>query len=224
MAIPVWDQITGSVFIRNFDEGIFRSMGAFPDLSNISDPCYALPITFPDGIKQVPVYFAQPESIFKKMIFPFITVNRDDIALAMHRWMGVGQLEYRAGVSGTQKVINGVSGFTAYQMKPQAFPHDITYTISCWDRYESPVQTILLNVLKALYPVGRLIVYDSLKQMRSYEYYWEGSIANLQEIVDPVTRARGYALTMRVEGELDLADPITFGSVSGVFLNSVNRF
>jgi hypothetical protein len=216
--IKIFDQKTGFVFLRNFDEGIFATLGASPDTSNLLDPCYAVSITFPDGVKKVPVYFSQPEPIFKKMVFPFITINRDDVALAMHRWMGVGQLEYRAGVSGTQTVINGVSGFASYESKPQAFPHDITYTISMWDRYEAPVQVILQNVLKALYPVGRLLVYDSLKLQRSYEYYWEGSIANLQEIIDPVTRARGYALTIRVEGELDLAQTYSTDAVTGVDL------
>lgn len=223
MAIKIWDKVTGDVFIRNFDAGVLETLGAVPDTSNISDPCYSLNVNFPDGVHKVPVYFSQPEPIFKKMIFPFITVNRDDIALAMHRWMGVGQLEYRAGVSGTQMMINGVSGFSEYVSKPQAFPHDITYTISCWDRYEATVQTILLKLLKAVYPVGRLIVYDSLGLRRSYEYYWEGSIVNLQELIDPVTRARGYALTIRVEGELDLASSIQSSSVSG-FDFYTNRF
>jgi len=222
MPIRIHDKITGSVFLRNFDQGVFDTLGATPDASNLADPCYALGVNFADGLRNVPVYFSQPEPIFKKMVFPFIAVHRDDCLLAMHRWMGVGQLEYRAGVPGTQTVINGVSGFAEYQMKPQAFPHDITYTISVWDRYEQPVQTTLLKVLKTLYPVGRLIVYDDLGLKRSYEYYWEGSIASLEEILDPVTRARGYALTIRVEGELDLADPYTTGSVSGVDLN-VNR-
>jgi len=220
--IKIWDKKTGSVFLRNFDEGIMSTLGATPDPMSSNDPCYGVTVPFASGAANVPVYFSQPESLFKKMVFPFITINRDDVTLAMHRWMGVGQLEYRAGVSGTQMVIGGVSGFSEYEMKPQAFPHDITYTISMWDRYESSVQAILQKVLKAVYPVGRLIVYDSLKLIRSYEYYWEGSIANLQEIIDPVTRARGYALTIRVEAELDLVDPYTSGSVSGTDL-SMNR-
>lgn len=224
MAIRITHHKTGNVFLRSFDQGVLDSLGAAPNPTSLDDPCYSLDVAFPDGVQKVPVYFSQPEPIFKKMVFPFITVNRDDISLAMHRWMGVGQLEYRHGVSGTQVVIGGVSGFSQHESKPQAFPHDITYTISMWDRYETPVQTILAKVLKVLYPVGRLIVYDSLNLQRSYEYYWEGSIANLQEIVDPVTRVRGYALTIRVEGELDLGnDPSTIGSVSGFDLY-LNRF
>lgn len=208
MSIPIHDQKTGGMFLRQFDSGVLSTLGATPDPSDPVDPCYALHVQFVDGLRKVPVYFSQPEAIFKKKVFPFVVVNRDDISLAMHRWMGVGQLEYRVRNIDTQELTT----------KPQAFPHDLTYTISVWDRYEPLAQTILKQVLKALNPVGRLLVNDSLGLQRSYEYYWEGSIANLQEIIDPVTRARGYALTIRVEGELDLVDEDTSGTVSGVDL------
>jgi hypothetical protein len=212
--IPIHDSKTGTVFLRSFDEGVLSTLGAVPNPSNPADPCYSLTVPFQDGPRKVPVYFSQPEPIFKKNIYPFICVNRDDIQIANHRWMGVGQLEYKVGV-GSPIVINGRRGFGAYETKPQAFPHDIMYTISAWDRYETTAQAILSNVLKALYPVGRLMVYDSLNLQRSYEYYWEGSITSLQEVIDPVTRARGYAQTVRVEGELDLASPVSVDSATG---------
>lgn len=213
MAIAIHPYKTGTVFLRNFDMGMITTIGALPDPVK---HCYYLSVELPSGPIDVPVYFSQPEPIFKTMKFPFISINRDDVALAMGRWMGIGQLEYRAGVSGTSAVINGVSGYYQYDQKMQAMPHDIFYTISIWDRYETSVQPILLNVLKAFNPIGRLIVYDSLNLMRSYEYYWEGSIAQLNEIIDPVTRARGYALTIRVEGELDLLNTSTEDTVSGI--------
>lgn len=218
MAIPIHPYITGSVWITNFDSAIVSGLGAVPDTSNVNDPCYKLSVAIGNSTIKVPVYFSQPEPIFQKKVFPFITITRD-IVQARHRWMGVGQLEYRAGVSGTSIILNsGVSGFTQYQMKPQADPFDIAYTISIWDRYEKSALTILQKVLKAYPPIGRLIVYDSLNLRRSYEYYLEGEIANLQEVIDPVTRARGYAITVRVEAELDLVEPYTSDSVSGVSL------
>lgn len=220
MAIPIYDKITGSVAIKDFDRGIFQTMGALPDPTDPTNPCYKLSVVNGATTIKVPVYFGQPESIFVKKVFPFITVTRGDMEPAMHRWMGVGQLEYRAGVPATQVMRNGVSGFAEYQRKVQAWPFDIPYTISIWDRYEGmALHAELLEVLKAFQPVGRLIVYDSLSLRRSYEYYWEGGIVNLQELVDPVTRVRGYAITIRVEGELDLNEPTTMGSVSGVDLS-----
>ena len=196
------------------------TIGGTPDVSNPSSPCYVIEVDFPvTGVAKVPVYFSQPEAIFKKQTYPFITINRDDMQLAMGRWMGHGQLEYRVA-TGTPLVVNGVSGSSGYSSKPQAMPYDIFYTISVWDRYEGPAQITLLQVLKAFHPVGRLIVYDSLNQQRSYEYYHEGSIASLQEIIDPVTRVRGYALSIKVEGELDLVSgPVSTTAVTGFGLD-----
>jgi hypothetical protein len=219
LSIPVWSQITGNVFIRDFDEGIINTLGAVADPNafnivngqKIPDPCFKL--------DEVPVYFSQPEPVFQKKVFPFITINRDDMAPAMMRWHGPAQLEHKVGTSGVVILPNGTSGYASSSMKYQAYPYDITYTISIWDRYEATVQTILAKVLRALPPIGRIIVKDSLNLSRSYEYYSEGSIANLQEVIDPVTRARGYAITLRVEAELDLLDSITTNAVTGIDLS-----
>lgn len=223
MAIKVWDQITGNVFIRNFDQGIVETLGAEADPNafhmvngqKIPDPCYKLDV---DG-KEISVYFSQPEPVFQKKVFPFITINRDDMTPAMSRWHGPGQLEHKVGASGVVVLPNGVSGYASSSMKYQAYPYDITYTISVWDRYESTVQTILAKVLRALPPIGRILVKDSLNLLRTYEYYSEGSIANLQEVIDAATRARGYAITIRIEAELDLLDSITTNAVTGIDLS-----
>jgi hypothetical protein len=214
--IPVWNQITGEVNVRDFDQGVMDGLDGVP-FADPTHPCYSVPVPYPDGsTRNVSAYFDQPEAIFRLKIFPFITIHRDDPTLAMHRWMNVGQLEYRAGVSGTEAVINGVSGFLAYQAKIQAFPFDFTYTISGYDRYENTAQPILNYLLRHFPPLGKLFVTDSLGLQRSYEAYFEGSVANLQTLTDAVTRARGYAITVRVEGELDLTDPYVTSAVTGL--------
>lgn len=223
MSIKVWDQTTGDVFLRNFDQGVIETLGAENDPNafvmvngqRIPDPCFKLDV---NGT-EVPVYFSQPEPVFKKKVFPFITVNRDDVTPVMSRWHGPGQLEHKVGASGVVVLPNGVSGYGSSSLKFQAYPYDISYTISCWDRYEASVQPILAKVLRALPPIGRIMVKDSLNLSRSYEYYSEGSIANLQEVIDAATRARGYAITIRVEAELDLLDRITTNAVTGIDLS-----
>lgn len=227
MAIYIHPTKTGTVFLRNFDQGIFDRMGAVPDPSDPSDPCFRVSVPTITGVSgipdiEVPAYFAQPESIFQKKVYPFISVVRDDAVPNLQRWMSVGQLEYRSGVSGSGVVINGVSGFTSYERKFQPYPHDITYTISAWDRYENGVQPILYKLLKAFTPTGKILVKDSLDLERSYEAYREGSFTSLHEVVDAVTRVRGYAITVRVEGELDHADGFALDAVSG-FAISMHR-
>lgn len=221
MAISVWDQTTGFVSVSNFDAGIFLSMGSLP-AQDPEHPCYSLSVPgFPpdNSTQNVDVYFAQPEAIFKRKKYPFITVNRDDFAPAMHRWHSVGQLEYKVPV-GTPLEINGVSGSSTMGSKIQAFPYDFTYTISCFNRYETTVQPILAKLLKLWPPTGKLYLIDSLGLPRTYEAYMESPIVNLSELIDTVNRVRGYAITIRVEGELDLVDaPVSIDTVTGVDLN-----
>jgi hypothetical protein len=225
----IWPNITGQVFIRAFDQGMMNSMGGV-GYADAEHPCFSVPVPYPYPIgstQNVSAYFSQPEPIFRLKVFPFITINRDSIVPALHRWMSVGQLEYKAGVSGSPMVVNVnpnsasgcfVSGFSEYEGKIQAFPFDITYTVSCFNRYEASVHPILLYLLKQFPPLGKLYVTDSLGLPRTYEAYLEGDVANLQEIIDPVNRSRGYAITIRVEGELDLADPFFTSAVSGIDL------
>jgi hypothetical protein len=227
MAIPISNGITGEVALRNFDQGVVdtlgASSGATPPGESQTQACNQLTVpAYPGGSTAVNVYFAQPDSIFRLKTYPFITINRDDITPALHRWMNVAQLEFRAGVSGTQTTVMGKSGFTNYLVKPQAQPYDFTYTISVFDKLETGAQAILAKMLRAFPPVGKLSVFDSLGLNRTYEAYQEGSVANLQDLVDTVTRVRGYAITVRVEGELDLVDPYTTNAVSG-FVQDVHR-
>lgn len=231
MAIPIWNRKTGLVDVRSFDQGVMDQTGAYKGPTDLSDdplplketranqvdPCYRIDVPGASS-SPVSVFFAKPEQIFKKKILPFVSIERDDFTPAMQRWMGVGHLEYRVGVSGTQAVINGVSGFLAHEIKFQATPYDYTYTISCFDRFEGTVQPILLKLLQQFPPVGKIKVFDSLGLDRSYECYMEGPVTSIHEIVDPTMRIRGYSFTIRVEGQLDLAGPFTTNAVSGVDL------
>lgn len=232
MAIPLHSSQTGDVWISDFDLGVMNTFGASPDTAspiptnNASgltgsggDRCFKVVIpgvSSPDG--KVPVYFQDPEAAYRYKTYPCVVVEREDHSLALHRWMSVGQMEYRAGVGG-QVVIGGVSGYTQYIHKPQAMPYDFIYTITAYDRYERPAQTILKKILQSFPPVGKLFVKDSLGLQRSYEVYHEGGISPRHEIVDPATRFRGYSITIRVEGELDLMSPVEGHAVTGVDLN-----
>lgn len=222
MSIPVHSSQTGSVFLRDFDEGVLNALGAVSNPNafriengqRIPDPCHKIEVAG----ESIPVYFSQPEQVFRKKVYPFVTINRDDFVPAMNRWHGPGQLEYKAGVGGLV-TIEGRTGHLEHSMKFQAYPYDITYTVSCWDRYENTLHPILAYVLRRLPPIGRIVVKDSLNLVRSYELYGEGSVAALGEIIDPVTRARGYAITIRVEGEMDLSEQTQSNAVGSIELN-----
>lgn len=218
MAIQISNEIIGQVFIRSFDEGIMRSMGAYPN-KNDHFPSYILKVDYPDrSIREVSVFFEQPEAAFRLKRYPFISIHREDPSVALERWMGIGQLEYQAPLGNPIHINQGgksVSGYAHYQSQIQAFPFDFNYTISCYDRYEGSAQSILQKLLKRFPPIGKLYVEDSLGGIRTYDCLLEGGITNLEELIDPVQRLRGYAISVRVLGEMDLADEVISTSVSG---------
>lgn len=225
--IPIWNKQTGDVWVRNFDEGVLKALGALPDPSDPNDPCYSVviaPIISTDPAEKVPVYFSQPNMVYRPKKVPSITISRDDFSPALQRWMGVGQLEYRAGVSGTEAVFgNGVSGYTQYVSKPQAMPYDFSYTIVCTHVSDRMVQGLLRLVLKSFPPIGKLFVNDSLGLLRSYEARSEGPIPTTKDSVDAVNRFVSYTVNVRVDGEIDLTSPYSSSSVTGFDL-VISRF
>lgn len=204
----------GLVSIRDFDLGLVSTLGAVTDLTDKTAPSYVLDMSGADATQRVKIFFAQPEQIFRMKIYPFITINRDEISPALNRYMGVEQKDYRIGVSNAQITAHGKSGYAQFENKLSAQPFDITYTLSCFDRYEGSAQAILNRLLRIFPPIGKLNVIDSLQVARTYDCYFEGGVVNLQEAVDPVTRVRGYAISLRVEAELDLADPFVTNAVT----------
>lgn len=225
--IPVWNEVTGFVGIGNFDLGVIQTLGEGSnfryDKTDPDLPCFAIDVPG-STTGTVHIIFADPDVVFVKKKFPSIVVQRGDFTKAMERWMGIGQLEYRVGVSGTHTVINGVSGFTDYSMKPQATPYNIPYTITAYDLYERNVQAILLKILKAFPPTGRLFVRDSLNLLRTYEVEVEGAVTASHEIVDASRRVKGYSVDIVVQGEIDMFDFASTSSVSGIDLNLYRQY
>lgn len=217
-----YSQPTGMVFVRNFDEGIMARLGAVaavrttPELGERNG--YWLDLA---SMASIPVMMNDPEPIYEQRIYPSILVARDDPQPNMARWQSVGQLEYFAGVSGTEEVITigrgataqQVSGFTQIETKIQAMPFDLNYTITCFARWEHDALPMLNQMLKRFQPFSRIPVVDSLGQTRTYTTFSDGGWQNQSEIVDVADRLKAYAIAVKVEAELDLNDPIVRSTV-----------
>lgn len=166
----------------------------------------------------VPVIFNDPEPIYDRRIYPSILVARDDPQPNLARWHSVGQLEYFAGVSGTEEtaIVAGqtVSGFSQVESKIQAMPFDLNYTITVFARWEHEAMPMLRHVLKRFQPFSRIPVIDSLGQSRSYTTFSDGGWQNQSEISDVADRMKAYAVSVKVEAELDLNDPLVRGTVA----------
>ena len=146
--------------------------------------------------------------------------------LLTQRWHP-GLLQYRIASSfGRPTVTNSnpgnpdapdLTGFDAVEELQQAAPYDINYTISILARNRgggtNQANGILRAILRVYQPYCRIQVFDSLGDGRTYEAFQE-SISMLDEVPEVVDRVIGFAVTLRVEAELDLNDPETKRTVT----------
>ena len=223
---------TGFVGIRNFDQGVVESLGAFLADDKNGQPKYWIkPFSGEWGdnakgipeLPGVPVFFANPEDVNQDMKLPFVEVRRDDISPAMERW-AQGNQQYRAPADGARPISvtlpDGriITGYDRVEIVAQAIPYDITYTISVKARFRgapgqrNQVNGIFGHVLRMYPPYGKINVVDSIGDVRGYEAFNEG-ISNLDNIVEVQDRVLGFAVTVRVEAELDSKDVHTAQTV-----------
>lgn len=235
----------GTIGLRNFDEGVVRTLGATihesndgkGPLNNYFIESGILPVEPAPGLPGVPVTFSHPEDVYERYRQPVIVVRRDDIAPAMQRWHP-GMTEWRAPKQGANPVVvtfdegtfgeTSVEGFDEYEHKEMSVPFDITYTLTILARHRgkgrlppkddpvgfagaqgSPrnqVNKILDYVLRRFPPYCQVYVRDSLGDTRRYSAFME-ALSHLDEVPEVTERVLGFAVTLRVEAELDLGDP-----------------
>lgn len=198
------------------------------------------PVRPAPGLPGIPITFSHPEDIWERYRQPVIVIRRDDISPSMSRWHP-GMVTYRTPAEGANPVEvtlptgNTVQGFDRYEQKQQAVPFDLTYTITILARYRgkgpippkdtptgfkgaegSPrnqVNRILDYCLRIYAPYAQVFVRDSLGDRRKYSAFME-AVSHLDEVPEITERVLGFALTLRVEAELDLSDPTTHRAVT----------
>lgn len=203
----------GSVDLRSFDEGVVRTLG-----SEIINDQYWLKVPGVDPAPDKPgimVTFAYPEDTFEKHVLPAIVVRRDDITAAMQRWHADGII-YTVPGTGARPLSVDIPGqgtkhgWDRVEQKRQLEPVDIMYTVSILCRHRQgpggrkEANAILMRVLSHYHACASLEVLDDLGDRRNYEVFREG-ISMLDDLPEVSGRIIGFAITLRVEAELDLA-------------------
>lgn len=167
--------------------------------------------------------FSFPEDVYEKYKLPVLMVRRDDISPAMQRWHP-GALQYRAPASSAlpaRTTVGGatLNGFDRYEEAQQAVPFDLMYSLQVSARYRGALRSknhtnaLLQHVLEVYPPYGRVVLKDSLSTVRSYEAFMEG-ITPMDDVGDVTDRTLGFVVTLRVEGELDIHDPVVQRAVT----------
>lgn len=233
----------GMVYLRSFDEGIVRTLRAEVVDGNywINDP-RLFSVEPAPGQPGVPVTFAFPDDNYEHWRVPVLVIRRDDIQPAMNRWHP-GMVVSRSPAEGANPLSATVptgpltstvlQGFDRYEVQQQAVPFDLTYTLSIMARHRGfgdkqpighPVRglasprtqanRLLDYVLRVYQPYSSVFVWDSNDEIRTYECFME-AVSHLDEVAEVTNRMIGFAVTLRVEAELDLSDPQVRAAVRG---------
>lgn len=211
---------TGSVWLRSFDEGVIKSLGAVLRTTGDGKNNYYVPIApgscmTPGASADIPVIFGNPDPLFEKKTYPAFVVKRESVDNALQRWHPASLQEFW-GKTGTEVTVNGQTMYGQVEQSPQAWPYDITYSISVYSKYEYEAQTLLLHMLRKFQPRCFISVLDSLNETRTYDAFNDGGISDLSEIVDISERVKAYSISLKVEAEIDLVAPVESNTVQDV--------
>jgi len=214
----------GSVWLRAFDEGIVKALGAVSHTVGEGRNNYYVSMPSGSCISQgtsldIPVIFGNPDPLFEKKIYPAFSVKREGATPALERWHP-GAMQEFYGIPGTESVVNGVTQYGQVRQSPQAWPYDINYTISVYSKYEYEAQTLLQHMLRKFPPRWDVSVLDSYNEVRTYDMFNDSDVADQSEIVDISERVKSYSISVKIEGEIDLTDPIVNNSVQSVEMSA----
>lgn len=228
---------TGDVWLTDFDRGVVETFGAvvnsvgdmyvIKDLPGVSPP----PETGSVEFEGVPVYFAFPDETIDPKILPSFVIRRDEITPAMSRWhLGASQYVLPAPGAATLQVYHPITGNLmaqgpdAVEVKDQAVPFDLLYTIQIRARYRNNLKVEAMKMLRytmrKYQPYTVVYTKDSNDEVRSYNAYMEGPSA-LDTKPDVAGREAGFNVSLRVEAELDLNDPVICKTLSQLGVISV---
>jgi hypothetical protein len=231
----VGDQKTGDVWVRDFDTGVITTMGGqllgwSQDGNNQQN--YIIPLGDIAGLGSsdlpvdstgttapgIPITFTNPKATVENHVLPSIEVQRNgEPVLALGRWPSLG-LQYKRPADGANPVVitkpdgTTLNGYDSYETKVMAWPYDINYTIIIRSKYRRVTQAILKKVLRTYQPYSLVNVKDSLDEDRTYDVYLEG-FSDISEFAEIGNRLAVWSVTIRVEGQIDLNDPVVYKAV-----------
>jgi len=192
MAYP--HETHGEVFIRNFDEGIMRTLGATLDTVNNKWVKVIPGISDPTNIDCV---FVTPEQVLSDYIYPSFVVRRQDLRVATERML-CPTLDYKEQFEEDGKFYN--------ESKLAALPFDITYLVQAIARYERHMLLMQKEILRRFHRWKEIIVFDTLGVKRSYDMAVE-PVSNVSNLTDLSLKSSGLSLNVMVFAEIDLSDP-----------------
>jgi len=224
----------GDVFLREFDMGMVRTLGCV----DIGQRFY-LPLTKVPGVNPplftefygdasevgqpmpgIPLIYGNPSSAVQRYTLPCIRLRREDPSPALERWMSK-HYKYRRPAPGYSPINvqyrnRTLTGYAKYESQEGSTPYDIPYTLTAeaaGKGARTKAHILLHHCMKIFIPHGKLRVDDSLGRERKYWVFGEGP-SDVSVAADIRDRIIIFALSLRVQAELDLEDPAVTQAVT----------
>ena len=221
MAIDSYWQTTtpgkGSVDFRDFDEGVFSTLGAINEVEINSIKYRYFEVSGVGCDNKVKMVFSNPESKLVEQLLPFVVIRRE-VELNLQR-LHPGHIEYMEGLGNL--VNQNPDVYEEYEIREQAIPFDFNYELEINAELKSEAQKILEHFLKKIV-LGYINVTDSDGDTRGYDCV-DISVSTNDELNDIHNRSLGYTLSFRVMGEVNLKDAYTRKTVQSYVLNLFNK-
>lgn len=222
------DQLIGDVFLRDYDLGMAVTLGCVEvgqqyylmesKVPGVTPPLfteyYGDPALRGTPMPGIPLIYATPSSPVERYTLPCIRIRREDPSAALERWMSK-HYKYRRPADGESEIsvqyrTRTVTGYAKYEEQEGSYPYDIPYTLtveSAGKGARRKAHTLLQYCMKRFPPHAKLRVVDSEGRERKYWVFVEGP-SDLSVAADIRDRTIIFALSLRVQGELDLKDPV----------------
>jgi hypothetical protein len=217
----------GDVFLREFDEGMAKSLGAqkiggdyylpVSSVSGVRAPIWTeyAPNAADVGTKMpgIPLIFGNPDDAHQRYVISCIRLRREDPSPALERW-GSCHDKYKIPAPGATKSTvqyggqRSKTGYDKYETKPEGKPYDIPYTLTVeasGDKARSQAQLLIRYCMGKFGAHGKVTVYDSEGAKRVYWVFGEGP-SELTAVGDIRERTVIHALSLRVSGVLDVEE------------------
>jgi hypothetical protein len=205
---------TGQIFLEDFDIGLAASIGG--ELVNVAldgeaSQHYAVQISGVTGPGEyrglVPIVMAEPEDVYREILLPEILINRTSVVPQMNRWFPGGH-EYQIPASNSHQVAGpgGRMMPSLIEKKWWTYPFEISYDVHLRARLRRDASNMLRHVGRFLWSYGQIFLTDSVGDERGY-YAFVDTYDGLDELTDVANRLHGHMISMRVEAELDFAEP-----------------
>jgi hypothetical protein len=213
----------GDVFLRDFDTGVMKTLDGVIFGTRYYIPTSLLPGVVPPlfteftadpslkGQKMpgIPASMNESSDVLRYLI-PGIRITREDPSPALERRHS-HVVKYRAPADGAQELTiqygnREKTGYTAYEEQEEGTPTDLSYTIyveAGGKGAKTHAHTMLKHCMSKFWPEGKVYVLDTEGRTRGYWVHTEGP-SGLSSVSDIRDRTIIYALSLRVQGELDV--------------------